>query len=145
MTVDEMLWLLRKNPVKQHLDKSFLILPLACSLQLLNDILKDLACSIFWSVDSLKESLGPHDAVDELFWSLTNCADWERSLLDAIDALVALSCALFDGDTCGLVATCASFDEWDVKVEAHRVNVVASFIVIKSVNHDVEVLKEGEA
>ena len=145
MTVNQMLWLLSKHPVKQHLDERLLILPLPCSLQLLDDILKDLARSIFRPVDSLKECLGPHDAMDELLWSLTNCADWERSFLDAIDALVALCCALFDGDACGLVATRASLDEWDVKVEAHRVDVVTSFIVVQSVDHYVEVLEESEA
>jgi len=145
VSIDQALRLFLEDSVEEDLHELTLVVAFPRSVKLLDDVFKDLRLAIFSTVDAFKQSFCPDDAVNEFFWPLSDRAYRETLFFDPVCALVALGDSFLNRHTGGFVAICASFDQWDVEVEAHRVDEVSGLIVIKSIDDQGEVTKESVA
>ena len=133
-----MLWLSLENSIEKDLNKGLLVIVDSSSLKFLYYVFEDLRGSVFRAVHSIEKSFGPNNAVNEFLGALSNRTDGKTLLFSAFSTLVALGHALFDRNTSRLVTICAGLDEWNVEIEAHRVDIVACFVVVKSIYDQVE-------
>ena len=141
-----MLRLLVEKSVEEDLSELNLLTGLASFLKLFNDVFNYvLRGLVLGAVESLEQSLGPDDAVDQLLWPLSDGADWEALLFDTVSALIALCLPFLDGYTRSLVAIRTRLDKRDIQVEAHLVDVVPCLVVVKCIYHKVELAEEAEA
>ena len=44
-----------------------------------------------------------------------------------------------------MIPVCSSFDKWNVQIEAHLIDVIPRLVVVKSIDHKVELVEEAEA
>ena len=126
-----MLWLTIKDTVEDQFNEGLSIFKvLSCSLELLDDILKNASTTVLCSIHSFKQCFSPDNAVYKFLRPLSNRTHWKALLFDSISALVALCEALTNGNTGSLVAIRSSLNKWDTEVKAHRVDEVSSLIVV---------------
>lgn len=115
-------------------------------LKILNYVFNNvLSGSFLWAVESLKQSFSPDYAVDDLLWLLPDGAYWESLIFFPLDALVARRAALQDANASHVIAVGASVHQWQLKVEAHLVDMLPRLLVIKCVDHKVKLLEELES
>ena len=76
---------------------------LLCRLNLCNDIFNNVIGLFLGAKKTIKESLGPDNAVNHLLWFLTNCAHWETLIFWTIYALVTGSLSFANRNTLSLM------------------------------------------
>lgn len=100
---------------------------------------------VFGSIQALKESFGPHDAVDKLLRFLPYRAHGETLLLVLLIALVARSLVFEYWVHRCFVAVCTSLYKGFTQSEAHLIGEVPSFHVVEGVDHQVKLVEKGVA
>ena len=66
-------------------------------------------------------------------------------LLSTLGTLIALSQSFLNWRASCLVAICTSLNKRDVKVEAHRVDVISGLVIVQGIDYKVELTEKGIA
>jgi len=103
-----------KDAIEEDLNEALLGVASPRSVELFNDVLKNLRRTVFRTENALEERFGPHDAMDQFFRTLSDRAHRETLLFDALGALVALSHVLLDCSARGFVAVRARLDQRNI-------------------------------
>lgn len=119
---------------------------MSCLLEILHYVFDYIGwCCLLWTIDSFIESFCPNNTVNEFFRLLADRADRESLILLPLNALITWCLTFHDAHTSHVVTIGSCIDQRLSKIEAKLVDVFTCFLIVKSVDDEIEIFKEMKA